>query len=126
MIRDEKEMQLHVVPMEKETAGIRGLLQSKGVTAVLILMLCLWQIPFIGRGIDYTDTGFALTYFKQAFSEVGINGIGMFFSNLIGGLVYAIAPSTKLFKIPMIVLFNDYYLKKINRIGYCSVKENFI
>ena len=63
---------------------------------LLWAILILWRIPFINKGIDYTDTGFSLTNYQNVFNGVGIQDIGTFLTRLIGGLVYYAAPASQL------------------------------
>lgn len=66
---------------------------SKYITVVLWLAVCLWRIPFINKGIDYTDTGYNMENYRNVFGSDGINGIGVFLTNLVGGLIYAVLPA---------------------------------
>ena len=61
-------------------------------TALLVAAIVLWRIPFLNKGIDYTDTGFSLTNYHEAFLGNGINGIGLFMTNLAGGAIYRLLP----------------------------------
>ena len=64
---------------------------GKWLTLVLWIVICLWRIPFLNKGIDYTDTGYSLENYKNVFDGNGINGIGVFLTNLIGGLILHIS-----------------------------------
>ncbi len=59
---------------------------------LLIILIIVWRIPFINKGIDYTDTGYSLANYKNVFSGNGIHDIGLFLTTLIGGLIYNILP----------------------------------
>lgn len=63
---------------------------------ILWAIVILWRIPFINKGIDYTDTGFSLTNYLNVFAGDGIRGIGTFLTNLLGGLVYLALPAYQL------------------------------
>lgn len=69
---------------------------GKWLTLVLWIVICLWRIPFLNKGIDYTDTGYSLENYKNVFDGNGINGIGVFLTNLIGGLIYKLLPAYQL------------------------------
>ncbi|HSK68663.1 MAG TPA: hypothetical protein VLA21_05325, partial [Candidatus Limnocylindria bacterium] len=61
--------------------------------AALLLLAVLWRLPFLGAGIDYKDTGYYLAGYKHAFSPGGLDDIGLFMTNLTGGLLYRLLPS---------------------------------
>lgn len=69
---------------------------NKALLAVLWLILVLLRLPFVNKGIDYTDTGFNLTNYMEVFGGLGINGIGTFLTNLIGGIAYEVLSSHQL------------------------------
>lgn len=69
---------------------------STWITIMLWIVICLWRIPFINKGIDYTDTGYSLENYKNAFGSEGIRGIGTFITNLIGGAIYKWLPAYQL------------------------------
>lgn len=69
---------------------------STWITIMLWIVICLWRIPFINKGIDYTDTGYSLENYKNAFGSEGIRGIGIFITNLIGGAIYKWLPAYQL------------------------------
>lgn len=62
----------------------------------LWIILLLWRIPFLNKGIDYTDTGFSLTNYKNVFYGNGITDIGLFLTTFLGGVVYKILPAYQL------------------------------
>ena len=64
--------------------------------ALLWAFLILWRIPFLNLGIDYTDTGFSLTNYKNVFYGGGIQDIGVFLTTLIGGVIYRLLPAYQL------------------------------
>ena len=57
------------------------------------IILFLWRLPFVFKGIDYTDTGFNLTNYMGVFGGNGIRDIGLFLTNLIGGWIYSLLPA---------------------------------
>lgn len=69
---------------------------STWITIMLWIVICLWRIPFINKGIDYTDTGYSLENYKNAFGSEGIRGIGTFITNVIGGAIYKWLPAYQL------------------------------
>ena len=66
---------------------------EKAISALLIAALCFWRIPFLNKGIDYTDTGFSMANYRNVFYGNGIHGIGLFYTNLLGGIIYRILPA---------------------------------
>lgn len=60
------------------------------------LILIFWRIPFLAKGIDYTDTGYSLAKYQQVFFGIGIDDIGTFLTDLIGGVVFAALPAYQL------------------------------
>lgn len=69
---------------------------SKRMTLFLIVILCVWRIPFLCKGIDYMDTGYSMENYLNVFSGNGINGLGTFLTTLIGGLIYKALPAYQL------------------------------
>lgn len=65
-------------------------------TIILVLILCLWRIPFLDKGIDYTDTGYSLENYRNVFGGNGIQGIGVFLITFIGGVIYRLLPAYQL------------------------------
>ena len=65
----------------------------KVIWIALWIVLILWRLPFVFKGIDYTDTGYDLTHYMQVFGGEGIRGIGLFLTNLIGGIIYHLLPA---------------------------------
>lgn len=64
--------------------------------ALLWAVLLFWRIPFWNLGVDYTDTGFSLTNYKNVFYGGGIQDIGVFLTTLIGGVIYRLLPAYQL------------------------------
>lgn len=69
---------------------------STWITIMLWIVICLWRIPFINKGIDYTDTGFNMENYKNVFYGNGISDIGLVFTNLLGGIIYKALPAYQL------------------------------
>ena len=67
--------------------------RSRVLTWILVAILLVWRIPFLNRGIDYLDTGFSLSNYKNVFYGNGIKGIGVFLTTLIGGWIWKLLPS---------------------------------
>ena len=59
-------------------------------------ILLLWRIPFLNLGIDYTDTGFSLTNYKNVFYGGGIQDVGLFLTTMLGGVIYRLLPAYQL------------------------------
>ena len=75
----------------------RKQLEAEKYTIVFLwAALVLWRIPFLNKGIDYTDTGFSLTNYYNVFSGAGIHSIGTFLTTLLGGLIYMVLPKFQL------------------------------
>lgn len=75
---------------------LNRLADNKVVLSILWVTLVLLRLPFVDKGIDYTDTGFSLTNYMLVFSGFGIDGIGTFVTKLIGGIIYEILPAYQL------------------------------
>lgn len=69
---------------------------EKIVFVLLWIILILWRIPMLNKGIDYTDTGFSLANYYNVFYSNGINGVGLFLTNFIGGVIYKVLPAYQL------------------------------
>lgn len=82
--------------MQSHKIGQFNTKHGKWLTIALWIVICLWRIPFLNKGIDYTDTGYSLENYKNVFESNGINGIGIFLTNLIGGLIYKLLPAYQL------------------------------
>lgn len=67
--------------------------RSRWITGILILLLAVWRLPFLNRGIDYTDTGFSMVNYKNAVFGQGINGIGVFLTTWLGGVIWKLLPA---------------------------------
>ncbi|MBQ3417887.1 MAG: hypothetical protein IJH32_08630 [Ruminococcus sp.] len=65
----------------------------RAMQITLWAVLILWRLPFVFKGIDYTDTGFDLTNYMQVFDGQGIHDIGLFLTNLLGGVIYHFLPA---------------------------------
>lgn len=64
---------------------------------LLILITCIWFIPFYTKGIDFSDTSFYLVKYKYFFdSSINITTFSTFFSDLTGSIIYHIFPSHQL------------------------------
>lgn len=66
---------------------------NKWLPVVLWILIITIRIPFLNQGIDYTDTGYNIMKYKNMFFGEGISDIGMFYTCLIGGLIYKILPA---------------------------------
>lgn len=66
---------------------------SNRITIILWVVFILWKIPFLNKGIDYTDTGFSMENYENVFFGNGIESIGVFLTTLIGGLIYKLLPA---------------------------------
>lgn len=103
----QSETPVEALPNRKKSSVEDRLLRifdSKVLTAVLAVFLCVWYIPFVSRGIEYMDTGFSLTNYKTFFENGDISDIGLFFTNVIGALFYRALPGGQL------VVFRFLYL----------------
>ncbi len=69
---------------------------NRYITVFLWVLLIIWRIPFINKGIDYLDTGFSMENYRNVFSGEGIQSLGVFFTTLIGGGIYEILPAYQL------------------------------
>lgn len=69
---------------------------KKWLPLLLFLLMAGIRLFFANKGIDYTDTGFNLVKFQNVFYGDGVSGIGMFYTDLIGGLLYYLLPSHQL------------------------------
>lgn len=69
---------------------------NKWLPAILFVLMAVIRLFFVNKGIDYTDTGFNLVKYKNVFYGDGVSGIGMFFTDLIGGVLYYLLPSHQL------------------------------
>ena len=79
--------------VQKKVISVNKIKNSKILFYLLWIILIFWRIPLLNNGIDYTDTGFNLANYHNAFFGNGINGIGLFLTNLLGGIIYKILPS---------------------------------
>ena len=66
------------------------------ITICLWIIFIIWKIPFLNKGIDYTDTGFNMENYKNVFFGEGITDIGLVLTNLIGGIIYKLLPAYQL------------------------------
>lgn len=67
------------------------------INILLILLTCIWFIPFYSKGIDFSDTSFYLVKYKYFFdSSVNVTTFSTFFSDLTGSIIYHIFPSHQL------------------------------
>lgn len=77
---------------------VKGLYKQYSViiTICLWIIFIIWKIPFLNKGIDYTDTGFNMENYKNVFFGEGITDIGLVLTNLIGGIIYKLLPAYQL------------------------------
>ena len=69
---------------------------NRFLTVLFTTVIILWRIPFLNKGIDYTDTGFNIVNYQNVFNGDGIHGIGYFVTTLLGGILYNLFPSMQL------------------------------
>lgn len=93
---------------------LNKLADSRVLLFVLWLVLVLFRLPFVDKGIDYTDTGFSLTNYMEAFGGIGIDGIGTFLTKITGGIIYEILPSHQL------LIFRMMYWVMLVLIDVCT------
>ncbi len=75
---------------------VPGERKKKG-TCVLWLLLFTWFLPTLQRGIDVQDTCFYLTNYRYVFTPaVQVNELYYLFGEVLGGLVYHLAPGWEL------------------------------
>lgn len=77
----------------KDNVFLKKLNKENVLTIILVLFLVLWRIPFLNKGIDYTDTGFSMENYKNLFFSDGIKSIGRFYTVVLGGFIYKLLPS---------------------------------
>lgn len=84
----------------------------KYLTYAFLILMVVWRIPFLNKGIDYTDTGFNMTNYRDFFVDLSDNGIGMFFTNFIGAVIYNMLPSHQLlvFRIIHLMMWSSTFL----------------
>ncbi len=96
----------------------------KWMPVVLWFLIIALRIPFLNEGIDYTDTGYNIMKYKNVFYGEGISDIGMFYTCLIGGLIYKVLPAYHLLvyrilhlviQIAIMVVSYNYFKKYVNR-----------
>ncbi len=82
------------------------------LTYAFLVLLVIWRVPFLNKGIDYTDTGYNMTKYRDFFVEVSSNSIGRFFTQLIGALIYNALPAYHLlvFRIMHLVMWSAAFL----------------
>ena len=69
---------------------------QKTVCGLLLLVLVLWSLPLVGKGIDVRDTGSYLTKYRYIFDpSVKVNELHYFLGELAGGIIYALTPVRK-------------------------------
>ena len=66
---------------------------SNIIHIILWIIFICWKIPFLNRGIDYTDTGFSMENYENVFFGNGIDSIGVFLTTYIGGLLFKLLPA---------------------------------
>jgi len=99
---------------------LKSIKSTDVLSIVLLSVLILWRIPFLNKGIDCTDTGFSLDNYKNVFQGNGINGIGIFITTFIGGVIYNSLNSYQLLVfriIHWILNLTTYYF------SYCIFKK---
>ena len=65
------------------------------ISKILLVILCVWPLFFITKGIDYMDSGFYLSHYRYYFDGC-INSPAAFeLSNFFGALFYKILPDAK-------------------------------
>lgn len=77
----------------KDNVLVKKFNKENVLTIMLVLFLILWRIPFLNKGIDYTDTGFSMENYKNMFLGEGIRGIGRFYTVVLGGFIYKLLPA---------------------------------
>ncbi len=63
------------------------------ISVCILIFTFLWFIPFINKGIDYTDASYNLVIFNNHAANTGSSSIGMFLTNVIGGLIASVFTS---------------------------------
>lgn len=69
---------------------------EKKIAIVIGLIIVIWPLVFLNKGIDVTDTGYVLSKYKYVFTQQSLNTFRILFSELTGGILYKIAPSHQL------------------------------
>ena len=84
----------------------------KYLTFAILGLLVVWRIPFLNKGIDYTDTGFNMANYRDFFADLQNNGIGMFMTDFVGSVIYNILPSHQLlvFRILHLMMWSGTFL----------------
>lgn len=82
--------------MKNQRLGSKDSFLKKYGLYLLFALIVLVRIPFLNKGIDYTDTGYNIEKYKNVFYGNGISDIGMFYTDLIGGLIYYLLPEGQL------------------------------
>jgi len=84
----------------------------KYLTCAFLILMVIWRIPFLNKGIDYSDTGFNMTNYRDFFKDLSDNGIGMFFTNFLGAVIYNVLPSHQLlvFRIIHLMMWSGTFL----------------
>lgn len=77
----------------REKFSFRKINKETVLYVTLLLILILWRLPFLDKGIDYTDTGFSMENYKNLFLGEGIRGIGRFYTIVLGGFIYKLLPA---------------------------------
>ncbi|MBE6737520.1 MAG: hypothetical protein E7566_02545 [Ruminococcaceae bacterium] len=68
----------------------------KYLTYAFLILMVVWRIPFLNKGIDYTDTGFNMTKYRDLFVDSSENSIGIYFTQFVGSLIYNALPAYQL------------------------------
>ena len=69
---------------------------KKWLPLFLFALMAIIRLYFVNKGIDYTDTGYNITKYKNVFEGTGFFSIGTFYTDMIGGLIYYLLPSHQL------------------------------
>lgn len=90
---------------------------------LLILITCIWFIPFYTKGIDFSDTSFYLVKYKYFFdSSINITTFSTFFSDLTGSIIYHIFPSHQL----LILNFVSAICYTVSGFLICRILKDYV
>lgn len=79
---------------------------EKIVKIVLIISILIWPIFFLGKGIDFTDTGYIAAKYQYFFQDPSsISGARTFVSDFLGAIIFSLVPFAQ-----MMVLSIAYWL----------------
>lgn len=98
---------------------IKNIFSLKRINYILILLIIIYPLLWVPFGIDITDTGYVMFYYKNIFNhpEVISNSSSIILSSILGGLWIKIFPfmeytSCKL-AYALIIIFINFLLYKI-------------